>query len=286
MAAAYETGLIQGFDDGYFYLEENITTAQVITIAARIYSRNMNDGFDFSAAYGQIWYEPYMCYAEAKGIIAPNEFGNVNAPAKRRNVGTILANCLPVDQFPVINDIKDGELYDVALGTYFTERVYRLYRAGIMNGRDRCGRFDAEYRTTRAEVSALINRIIFPEDRILFKPQQPDKATLEVYKIVSNMTTQEKINQLFVVTPEALMGRSSYVTSVGSSMKSVLNGNPVGGIIFFAGNLKTPAQTKQMMSSLNSYALEIEGMPLFLCVDEEGYGGDEEGREHCLSDPV
>ncbi len=268
--AAYETGLLLGFEDGSFRPEENITIAQVITIAARIYSKYMDDGEKFSRSKGQKWYEPYMRYAEDKGIIARNEFGNVNAPSTRRSVSTILACSLPEDQFPVINDIKEGELYDVALGTYFTARVYRLYRAGILVGRDPCGRFDAEYWTTRAEVSALINRIVFKYDRLHFKPQQPDPETLAVYRIVSKMSTQQKIDQLFVLTPEGLTGSSSQLTTAGSSVKTALKNHPVGGILFFAANLKTPSQTKTMLANYTAYSKEIEGVPLFLSVDEEG----------------
>ena len=270
VASAYEAGLLLGFEDGTFRPQENITIAQTITIAARIYSKFAGDGETFTRAPGEPWYKPYQTYAENKGIIARNEFGNVNANSTRRSVSTILANSLPVDQFPVINNIKDGELYDVALGTYFTGRVYRLYRAGVLTGRDECGRFDAEYLTTRAEVSALINRIVYADQRVSFSPKQPDPETLAIYRILSKMTTQDKIQQLFILTPEALVNSSSHVTSAGSAMKSALKNHPVGGILFYAANLRTPSQTKSMLSSFTSYAKEIEGMPLFLCVDEEG----------------
>ncbi|MCR5603563.1 MAG: hypothetical protein K6G27_07670 [Lachnospiraceae bacterium] len=45
---------------------------------------------------------------------------------------------------------------------------------------------------------------------------------------------------------------------------------PVGGIMYMAGNLKNPDQTQTMLGNTQEYAADIEGIPLFLCVDEEG----------------
>ena len=44
----------------------------------------------------------------------------------------------------------------------------------------------------------------------------------------------------------------------------------MGGLVYFSKNLKNPAQTKKMLQKTMEFSYEIEGMPLFICIDEEG----------------
>lgn len=91
----------------------------------------------------------------------------------------------------------------------------------------------------------------------------------EVETVLAEMTLDEKIYQMFIVTPEALTGYGS-VTAAGSSTKSSLEARPVAGLIYFSNNLVNESQTKEMLQNTMQYGYEIEGMPMFLCVDEEG----------------
>ena len=79
------------------------------------------------------------------------------------------------------------------------------------------------------------------------------------------MTEDEKIWQLFYVTPELLTGVET-ATRAGDSTKEALEAMPVGGIIYFAKNLEDRAQSVEMLSNTKSYAK----IPLFLGTDEEG----------------
>ena len=45
---------------------------------------------------------------------------------------------------------------------------------------------------------------------------------------------------------------------------------PVGGLIYFAQNLKNPEQTTKMLRGIMEFSYEMEGLPLFTCIDEEG----------------
>lgn len=98
---------------------------------------------------------------------------------------------------------------------------------------------------------------------------EADLIAEEVEKLLADMTLEEKIYQMFIVTPEQLTGVST-VTAAGDATKASLARYPVGGLVYFAGNLVSPDQTKTMLSNMQSYADEIEGVDLFLCVDEEG----------------
>ena len=91
----------------------------------------------------------------------------------------------------------------------------------------------------------------------------------EIETILAQMTLAEKAAQLFVVTPEAIMGVDC-VTKAGELSESAIDTWPVGGLIFFADNLVSVEQTQEMLAGFQSYSLDRIGLPLFLCVDEEG----------------
>lgn len=91
----------------------------------------------------------------------------------------------------------------------------------------------------------------------------------EIREIIDSMNLEEKIAQLFVVTPEAITGVSC-VTIAGDISKESINTWPVGGLIFFEKNLVSTEQVQAMLSGFQTYSEERTGLPLFLCVDEEG----------------
>lgn len=91
----------------------------------------------------------------------------------------------------------------------------------------------------------------------------------QIEEILSSMSLEEKIYQMFIITPEQLTGASP-VTAAGELTRDGLLEYPVGGLIYFEANIASPEQIKEMLDSTQGYANEIEGLPLFLCVDEEG----------------
>lgn len=103
------------------------------------------------------------------------------------------------------------------------------------------------------------------------EPVKSEEELLEekIEEFLSEMTLEEKIYQLFVVTPEQLTDMKQ-VTAAGERTKEKLEQHPVGGIIYFSKNLVSMEQTEKMLSNIQQYAKEIEGVPLFLCIDEEG----------------
>ena len=82
---------------------------------------------------------------------------------------------------------------------------------------------------------------------------------------LASMTEDEKIWQLFYVTPELLTGVET-ATRAGDSTKEALEKMPVGGIVYFAKNFEDRAQTQDMLHNTKSYTR----IPLFLGTDEEG----------------
>lgn len=99
--------------------------------------------------------------------------------------------------------------------------------------------------------------------------KEQNASTDAVEALLSEMTLEEKVYQMFIVTPEQLTGASK-VTVAGNLTKQKLQQYPVGGLVYFSANLVSRNQTKTMLTKVQKYANEIEGVDLFLCVDEEG----------------
>ena len=102
------------------------------------------------------------------------------------------------------------------------------------------------------------------------EPSEPDTtdtddAAAYIQEYLAAMTTEEKVWQLFITTPEGLTGVTT-ATQAGETTRAALAERPVGGICYFAANLVDRTQTMAMLDNTQSYAKT----PLFLGVDEEG----------------
>lgn len=91
----------------------------------------------------------------------------------------------------------------------------------------------------------------------------------DIQDLLGSMSLEEKIAQMFFITPEALTG-FGIVTATGDTTKKAFLDHPVGGIVYFAKNLQTQEQTKAMLEGISDYAIETQNIPIFLGVDEEG----------------
>lgn len=79
------------------------------------------------------------------------------------------------------------------------------------------------------------------------------------------MPLEDKVAGLFMVTPEAITGVTTAVQA-GEGTREALNKYAVGGIVYFAKNIQSEAQLKEMISNTQLYSK----YPLFIGVDEEG----------------
>lgn len=96
---------------------------------------------------------------------------------------------------------------------------------------------------------------------------QSEEELLEemVTNMIAEMTLEEKVAGLFIVTPESLTGQSA-VTKAGDGTKEALEKYPVGGVVYFKQNITSADQIKEMIDNTVSYSR----YPLFIAVDEEG----------------
>lgn len=82
---------------------------------------------------------------------------------------------------------------------------------------------------------------------------------------ISEMTLEDKVAGLFIVTPEALTGVNT-ATQAGEGTQTALDEHKVGGLVYFSKNIVDREQITQMLSGTAAKSI----YPLFLAVDEEG----------------
>lgn len=93
--------------------------------------------------------------------------------------------------------------------------------------------------------------------------------TEEVQNIVDSMSLEEKVAQLFLVQPEAIVDIGT-ATAAGDATKQAINKTPVGGFVYFSDNLQSEQQVQDMLRNVQKYSEDRIGLPAFLSVDEEG----------------
>lgn len=96
----------------------------------------------------------------------------------------------------------------------------------------------------------------------------PDK-TDKVQQIVDSMSLEEKVAQLFLVQPEAIVDIGT-ATAAGDATKQAINKTPVGGFVYFSDNLQSEQQVQDMLRNVQKCSEDRIGLPAFLSVDEEG----------------
>ena len=124
----------------------------------------------------------------------------------------------------------------------YREAVLTNYCLGIVEGGDGSRGFAGNDHLKREQAAAVYCRMA----DIVRPPQS------EAERKLAEMTLDEKVGQLFVVTPESLWeaqsdgaDRTGYSqTALTDQMRAGLARYPVGGIILFAANLSTPDPQK------------------------------------------
>lgn len=99
--------------------------------------------------------------------------------------------------------------------------------------------------------------------------KKPGKEEKAIQKLIGNMTLEDKIAQLFILTPESFVGTGP-VTKAGQATKDALDQRPIGGFAYFAQNIRSEEQFTTMVWNAQQYSMERTGLPLFIGVDEEG----------------
>ena len=164
---AYATGLINGKSETSFAPTKNITYAETVKLAACMHQLYL-DGTVSLANGKPHWYDSYVDYARASGIITQDY--DWNAQATRADFVEIFAAALPRAAFPAVNGVPMDSIPDVSAEHPQAVSVYLFYRAGILTGYPTEGQAYGEFRPdkpiSRAEVAAILSRMMNSEKRI------------------------------------------------------------------------------------------------------------------------
>ena len=94
----------------------------------------------------------------------------------------------------------------------------------------------------------------------------PDRLS-QTSVLMRDMTLEDKVWQLLVVTPEALTGEK-LTSKLGKT--NVLEERPVGGVILFGQNIVSDKQLSKLTGDLQAQAKKAGVHPLLIGVSEEG----------------
>ena len=101
-----------------------------------------------------------------------------------------------------------------------------------------------------------------------FSPGEEDP---EILKMISEMTTQEKLAQMMIVALRSDLSNEKTATEIDRDYAEMLTKYDFGGILLFAGNVVDPAQTVTLIRDSQEAAMKSAGgIPMFICVDQEG----------------
>lgn len=96
-------------------------------------------------------------------------------------------------------------------------------------------------------------------------PSPTPSETENIGIMLSGMTVEEKVGQLFTVSLRRLPSGAD-VKEMNSDIDTLISKYKVGGIILFSENIDTISQTSELIKNMQSAST----IPLFISVDEEG----------------
>lgn len=207
---AYDMSLINGRSATLFVPDGYLTYAEAVKLAAC-----MNERYQTGAVTlknGEPWYQTYVDYCKEEGIIDKDYAWNANAT--RAGYMEIFANALPESALAEINEIADAVIPDVPMSHPQAEAIYKLYRAGILQGNDAEHNCSPATNIRRCEVAAILTRMMDASERIRFtmgeETETPEEKT-EPLKIVTDPEdTTVKAGETAYMTVKAEGGKTPY----------------------------------------------------------------------------
>ncbi len=167
MQKAWEIGLIDGVTKTQFQPDGTLTVAQAIKLAAALYQ--MEHEGEVALTNGRInWYDSYVSYAVANGII---EKDYASYTAAQMNAAITRAEFVHIfhgaeSTYKAINQVADDAIPDVKNGDAFASDIYEFYRAGILTGSDAKGTFHPASSIKRSEVATILLRMFDAAARV------------------------------------------------------------------------------------------------------------------------
>jgi hypothetical protein len=258
--AAYEYGLVNGDSITAYNPDGNVTIAETLTLACRL--NDIYYGGTGSFTQGAPWYQVYVDYAIAHGMITEGQYADYDAPATRAQFVTILAKALPQEALPAINSVALDTIPDVSASADYASDVYTFYNAGILMGNDTYGTFGPSSNILRSEVATIVVRLADESQRKTFALEvvstEIPVESVTVTGDASTLTVGESISLIATVSPSDATDKTVTWTSSDTSVATVTEDGVVtcvkpGSAIITAAssNGKTSSQTITVIATAN-----------------------------------
>ncbi len=162
---AYEMGLINGKTATAFKPNDNLTYAEAVKLAACMHQRYTTGSVTLKNGSPK-WYQSYVDYCIENDIIT--KLYEWDQAATRAGYMEIFAKALPESALQIINSIPDGSIPDVPMTHPQAEAIYKLYRAGILQGTGKEHNCNPGASIKRSEVAAILSRMMDSSKRVWF----------------------------------------------------------------------------------------------------------------------
>ena len=175
-----QLGMMQGMGDGTFEPESGILCGEAVKLAAVVH--NIYNGGDGQFTQGDPWYQVYVDYAVAEGLILEDSFDDYEREITREELAWLYYSALPAEELEAINPVCGVK--DLGLGqTSRRTEILALYRAGVLTGDAEDRAFRPKDAITRAEAAAILARLVNVEKRQRFEilPPSGDIACYDPY---------------------------------------------------------------------------------------------------------
>ena len=154
---AAQAGLMTGTGGSSFSPNATLSTAEVVTLAARLHAdRNGKTVPQSSGA----WYQGAYDYCVDNGLFTRTEVpqSSLTGTATRYQMVDLLDRAVPDSEKQAVKTISDGYIPDLRQSDPYGDVVYQWYRAGIVEG-DSAHRFNGSTQISRAETAAILCRL-------------------------------------------------------------------------------------------------------------------------------
>ena len=204
---AVKLGLVNGKSETEYKPDDNLTYAEAVKLAAcmhQLYTKG-----EITLKNGDPWYQSYVDYCVENGII-DKEY-NYSDKATRSGYMTIFAKALPDEALKEINNVPDNSIPDVPTMRAYAPGVYKLYRAGILQGSDDAHSCKPLDNIKRSEVAAILARMMDESKRVKFSlgEEEPEEVTpLEISVQPEDATA--KAGETVNLTVEVKGGKAPY----------------------------------------------------------------------------
>lgn len=156
--AMYSKGIINGFEDGSFKPELNVTRAEFAKMIVCLLGLSSKGDADFSDVADNSWYNGYVAAAVKAGIVKGTDDGkfNPNSYITRQDAAVMLARVLEYKNIAMdVNAIEFNDSGKIA--DYAKNSVNGMANLGVITGYN--GGFAPLDNTTRAQAAALLQRV-------------------------------------------------------------------------------------------------------------------------------